>query len=299
MKGLVDLFGVGALMGHVEWDLAGTLLNGTVAAWAARLAVRQLTAASDQSSAHIAEYESALVRAKDTLSLQDAWREELTHDARNALAGLRAALHTLQRYDASLDAPTQERLRSAAMGQLGHLEDMIIRGPGRETVDFDIAEAIRPTIETRRASGLEVEVHDFSCEAHGHPADLATVVQNILVNAQRHAPGARVRVCVVPAGHKVHLYIADDGPGLSEDEAARVFERGSRGQDSAGSGLGLFVARSLMRQQGGDVELRGHFEGAVFVVTMPAAKGLSAGVAAVPHQWTADAGARVPLAAGR
>lgn len=253
------------------WSLSCVVLLAAVAALTARRALLDLDEATKRNTAQLEVVVAALSHSQAGMDAYQAWQEELVHDAKNALAGLRAALHTMQQYGDRIDSVTGERLRSAAIGEVGHLEEMIVRGGGRETTDFDIAEAINATVETRRAAGLDVEPHTFSCKAHGHPGDLATTVQNILVNSQVHARGAHVRICVVPAGQKVHVYIADDGPGLTDAQAAKVFERGSRRTTSPGSGLGLYVARSLMRQQGGDVELRAHFEGAVFVITLPAA----------------------------
>ena len=62
---------------------------------------------------------------------------------------------------------------------------------------------------------------------------------------------------------------ADDGPGLTSDEAARAFERGFRGRTSRGSGLGLHGARELMVEQGGDLALEPTTTGATFVMTLP------------------------------
>jgi two-component system OmpR family sensor kinase len=258
------------------WRLACVVLIAIVAVFTAHRALLDLDETTKWEHAQLEQARTALSQSQAGMNAYQAWQEELAHDVRNALAGLRAALHTLQQYEDQLDGVTAEQLRRAAMGEVGHLEDMIIRRPTRKPVDFDVVEAIRCTVETRRAAGLHIEMHDYSCKVHGHPGDLATAVQNVLVNSQQHAPGARVRICAVPAGERVHLYIADDGPGLTQEQATAIFERGSRGQASNGSGLGLFVARTLMRQQGGDVELRGHFRGAVFVLTLPAAKGVVA-----------------------
>jgi signal transduction histidine kinase len=68
----------------------------------------------------------------------------------------------------------------------------------------------------------------------------------------------------------VEIAVSDRGPGLSEAEAVRVFGRGERGTSSAGSGLGLYVSRTLMRKHGGEVELRGRVGGATFVIVLPA-----------------------------
>lgn len=261
-----------AVYPYQTWELIGALLVATVALITATRALNDLDEATTAGQDELRETAEELTQTRCRVDAQHAWREELTHDARNALAGLRAALQTLERYEGKLDPTALERLRAAAIGELGHLEHLIIRAAQDEPVDFDVMSAIKDAVETRRAAGLEVEVHEFSCLAHGRPGDLVTVVQNLLVNADQHGRGRKVRLCVVEASNRVELYVSDRGPGLSDAHAARLFERGARGEGSNGSGLGLFVSRTLMREQGGDLELRGHKGGAVFVVTLKPAK---------------------------
>ena len=75
----------------------------------------------------------------------------------------------------------------------------------------------------------------------------------------------------------MELIVSDRGPGLAEGQVATLFQRGARGPASRGSGLGLHVSRTLMRQQGGDLVLREHVDGATFAITLPLA---------VPLAWT-------------
>ena len=64
---------------------------------------------------------------------------------------------------------------------------------------------------------------------------------------------------------------------LSDGQLATLFQRGARGPGSQGSGLGLHVSRVLMRQLGGDVQLRRHHGGATFALVLPAPEHASAG----------------------
>ncbi|HET8604894.1 MAG TPA: ATP-binding protein, partial [Marmoricola sp.] len=69
------------------------------------------------------------------------------------------------------------------------------------------------------------------------------------------------------AGDHVEIQVADRGPGLAVEEDP--FARGVRGHSSNGSGLGLAVARTLMRQQGGDLLLHPCPTGAMFSARLP------------------------------
>jgi signal transduction histidine kinase len=71
----------------------------------------------------------------------------------------------------------------------------------------------------------------------------------------------------------VRLHVEDEGPGVPERLIDRLFERGTTGDPSAGEGLGLHVARELIRRQGGDLVLVPQDErGARFLFTLPAGR---------------------------
>ena len=82
------------------------------------------------------------------------------------------------------------------------------------------------------------------------PESARQVVDVLLDNALRHGAGA-TSVAVVADGVGVRLRVRDDGPGVPADRAERLFERGWSSRD--GNGVGLAVARELVRREGGDL----------------------------------------------
>jgi C4-dicarboxylate-specific signal transduction histidine kinase len=105
----------------------------------------------------------------------------------------------------------------------------------------------------------------FSCyfeerleHACGEPHALLHALGNLLANAldaveQRGEP-ARIQVRGMRASGFVELRVSDDGTGIAAEHRARLFEPGFTTHEE-GSGLGLFVAREVMRRSGGDVIL--------------------------------------------
>ena len=249
------------------WVVASAALVAVVAALTGHSALLDLDEATREERAKLETVSAALNTSQLGANQQNAWREELVHDARNALAGLKAALFTLEEYGGGLDAATKDRLRRAALGEVGHLEHLIIRDEREDTVDFELDPVLRTVVETRRAMGARIELEDCHLTAHGRPGDVATVLQNLLVNAQRHARSA-VTVSVQRVGDHVEVLVADEGPGMTVTQVATLFQRGSRGSDSGGSGLGLHVSHTLMQQQGGDLKLRSHSGGCVFAIVL-------------------------------
>jgi len=98
----------------------------------------------------------------------------------------------------------------------------------------------------------------------------------LVENAVRHTPqAASIQVSATRSDRHVELSVADTGPGLTEEEAAAVFDRFARGDRSrsrstGGSGLGLSIARSIVRAHGGDISVTTTpGGGATFRITLP------------------------------
>ncbi len=119
------------------------------------------------------------------------------------------------------------------------------------------------------APGVEIET-DADADR------LAQVVTNLVGNAIRATPsGGSVVVSVERTGATASISVTDTGEGLASEDLERVFERfyrvpGRRGGD--GSGIGLTIARRIMRAHGGDLIARseGPGRGSTFIATLPA-----------------------------
>jgi len=112
--------------------------------------------------------------------------------------------------------------------------------------------------------------------ASADPDQLDQVLWALLDNAVRYGGGA-VTVTVRPEAGERRLTatIADGGPGVAEGDRPAIFERyerGAAGSTTEGTGLGLYVSRSLCRAMGGDLRLEpaGPGRGAAFTISLPA-----------------------------
>ena len=99
-------------------------------------------------------------------------------------------------------------------------------------------------------------------QVQGDPERLTQAIVALIDNAQRHAGGADL-VELVQDGREAVLRVFDHGPGISETDAQRVFDRFFRIEGSAGdgSGLGLSVVRAVVRGHGGTIHVRTRPEG--------------------------------------
>jgi len=99
------------------------------------------------------------------------------------------------------------------------------------------------------------------------------VLLNLVGNAIRYSPrGSSVRIELGRIGDRVRIMVADDGPGLSDEQQALVFEKFERlgRSDDGGSGLGLYISRRIVRAMGGELSVESTpSEGACFIMELP------------------------------
>ena len=113
-------------------------------------------------------------------------------------------------------------------------------------------------------------------EVLGDAGRLRQVIDNLLANVRSHTPpGTAATVTITGLAGHVRLEVADQGPGLTPDEATHIFERfyrtdRSRARSSGGSGLGLSIVGAIVAAHGGAVWAgSGPRGGAVFTVDLP------------------------------
>jgi signal transduction histidine kinase len=101
---------------------------------------------------------------------------------------------------------------------------------------------------------------------------LGSVFRNLLTNAVEHNDGAIRKVTVAAAADAdtATVRVADNGPGIPDDRKDAIFEEGEKGLDSGGTGLGLYLAETLVDRYGGDIRVGDNDpNGAVFTVELP------------------------------
>jgi signal transduction histidine kinase len=99
------------------------------------------------------------------------------------------------------------------------------------------------------------------------------VITNLLANALKYAPRSRVEIRVEGDEGHARVMVHDQGPGIAEEDQARIFrpfERASADPAVGGFGLGLFIVREIVEAHGGALSLRSvPGRGSTFVVELP------------------------------
>lgn len=203
--------------------------------------------------------------------------EERAHEARSALAAIEGATRTLEHYREQLPPETRESLSAAVRGEIRRMQRLVSPSPAapERRVAFSVVGVVGPLVATERSRGTDVGLHvPAEVSAHGDPGVLAEVLQTLFDNARRYAAGTRLTVSVAADGGRCVIDVADRGPGVSPHQRRAIFGRGVRGDASTaapGSGLGLYVARRLLHEDGGDLWVEDAGPGAVFRVALAGA----------------------------
>lgn len=216
----------------------------------------------------------------------------VSHDIGTAVSAILVSTKALgKRLDGDASADLIDNVRDAAR-QVGRLVSDLLdverleRGslsvrPGPVPVD-DVVRRAREIVGTTAAARdvvIAVETDSAPAMIHADGDRVVQILCNILGNAVKYSPDAgRVELRVSEdsrvAGH-VLFRVTDTGPGIPAEDLPRVFEPFWRGSDRrpGGAGLGLAIARGLVRAHGGDIDVESRpGAGATVRFTLPAAE---------------------------
>ena len=235
-----------------------------------------------------------LARAFNAMSAElaevDRQRRDLvanvSHELRTPLSALQARLENVADGVEPADAETVQTML-AQVRRLGRLVEQLLdlsRLEAQETPfaaePFAVAGVLEDVAREARLNapeGVELRV-DASGRlvASGDAERVHQVVMNLVENAVRVSPRPGTVLLVARrAGESVRIDVVDEGPGIPEEESARVFERfyrADRARSGGGAGLGLAIARWIVDLHGGSIRAeRATPHGCRMVVELPGA----------------------------
>ena len=197
----------------------------------------------------------------------------LSHDLRTPLALIRLRTEALE--------PSEERAKLLA--SISDMEAFVAAtlGLARQAFDMeerqsiDLGALLQAVCDDLSDTGGDVAFTDLvgQTRVSGQPVALRRAFSNLIENSIRY--GGRVRVSLESTHGLASVYIEDDGPGIPESELQKVFEpfyRGdrSRSSDTEGTGLGLSLAKTIIQNHGGGIELINRRPGGLLArVTLP------------------------------
>ncbi|WP_086563369.1 sensor histidine kinase [Streptomyces africanus] len=218
---------------------------------------------------------------EDVLEQQRAFVADASHQLRNPLAALLLRIELL-----SFELPegNQEIASVQSEGKrLAQVLDDLLDLALAEHTDADLkitdigelaAERVAAWSPTAEAKGVHLVSDCPPTTAWADPVALSSALDGIIDNALKFTPeGRTVEVTVAREGDTSTVVVTDEGPGLTDEELARVgdrFWRSSRHQNIKGSGLGLSISRALLAAGGGSIAYDHHEpHGLKVTVTVP------------------------------
>jgi two-component system OmpR family sensor kinase len=230
------------------------------------------------------ETEAQLRRSEERLRQFVA---DASHELRTPVAAVAAYAELFERGAASRPEDLRRvlsgiRQETARMARL--VEDLLLlarldEGRPLERAPVELVGLAADAVEAARAVGpawpVDLEATE-PVEVMGDAGRLRQVLDNLLANVRAHTPeGTRATVRVSTDGLWAVVEVADNGPGLTPEQEARVFERfyradPSRSRANGGAGLGLAIVAALVQAHGGTVGVdAAPGRGATFTVRLP------------------------------
>jgi len=238
-----------------------------------------------------------LGQIESSFSAREAGERRLRRFVADAGHELRTPLTSIRGYAELFrqGAISEPEAQTRAMGRIeseaermGHLVDDLLllarldQQRPLEHTPVDLGAIARDAVTDARVRDpgrpITLDVPDDQVTVTGDPDRLRQVMDNLLGNALVHtAPGTPVHLSLAPTtdGH-IDLAVADEGPGLTAEQAARVFERfyrvdSARSRSNGGSGLGLSIVEAVVTAHAGTVRCASEpGVGTTFTITLPA-----------------------------
>jgi two-component system OmpR family sensor kinase len=214
---------------------------------------------------------------------------DASHELRTPLTAIRGFAELHRQGAVAGDEDTKQLLariegESVRMGSL--VEDLLLlarldQAREMERLPVDIAKVTRDAVASAQVAGadhpitLSGDLNELYTLGDRHR--IHQVVANLLANARTHTPaGTAIAVSIAQSGDGVRIAISDNGPGLSEEDQKRIFERFYRADssrvrnDGEGSGLGLSIVDAVMKAHGGSVSVASEVgKGSTFTLFFP------------------------------
>jgi len=261
--------------------IAGGDLSARLPAAKPDTEVGRLTTALNTMLARIEESFEARVNSESKLRRFVA---DASHELRTPLTAIRGFAELHRQGAVVGEAKTKElvgRIEKESIRMSTLVEDLLLlarldqsREMAQEPVDLNTL--LTEAVASAKAAGpnhfIELSLPSAEVFVLGDSQRIHQVVANLLANARTHTPDdSRIKVALDQGIAETIISVSDNGPGLSEDDQERIFERFFRADPSRartsgeGSGLGLSIVDAVMQAHGGYVSVQSKLgEGATF-----------------------------------
>ena len=223
-------------------------------------------------AATIAAFNGLQLRVTAMLDEKDRMLGALAHDLRTPLAALRVRIESVE------DDTDRARMIDTVTEMNRTLDDILslarLGRSSEQPTETDLAALVDAVVEDFRDLGADVRFDEAErLPIRLRPSLMRRAVRNLLENAVKYGGSAAVHL--EPGARSVAIVVTDRGPGIPPDRLDDVFDaftrlETSRNRDTGGIGLGLALARAIVREGGGDITLANRAGGGLAAtITLP------------------------------
>jgi signal transduction histidine kinase len=231
---------------------------------------------------------ATLEAQRELARMQDEFISTISHELRTPLGFIKGYVTTLMREDAQWDAGARSeflRIIDEEADRLRELIDNLLDSSRLETGTLGmtreptrVGPLIRDTTYRTQSAypdmPLSLEIPDDLPVLHVDSTRISQVLDNLLSNAQKYAPGAPVTLRVGLEPDRLRIDVHDQGPGIPGEHLPHLFQRFYRVPDSQrsvrGTGLGLYICRKIVEAHGGEIGVESKAgTGTRFFFTLP------------------------------
>jgi len=237
--------------------------------------------------------------------LRRAFAADVAHELRTPLAILRTQMEGIQDGVVEPSSPALASLLEETLRLSRLVADLELLASA-DAAGFSLVRQpveLRPLLEGAaqefagpyEAEDVALRTDLSNVRVEVDPTRIRQVATNLLSNALKFTPsGGEVVLALRVEADRAIIRVSDTGPGIPADEVTHVFDRFFRGRDvrAGGSGIGLTVARELVRAHGGDIQITSEpAQGTTFTVSLPMASSKERSPFTAPSHLPASVGA--------
>jgi signal transduction histidine kinase len=219
----------------------------------------------------MSEFEEKVKTQSSVSRLQENFINTISHELRNPLGFIKGYTTTLLREDTQWDVTTQTDFLKIIDRETNHLQELIDNlldssrlQSGQMKFDTQLVRMdalIRDEVSRAQINHPDLVVHtDFDPGIQpikGDPNRLAQVVDNLLGNSIKYAPGAEIFITIKQTRNQLVVDYRDSGAGIAEKYLPQIFTRFFRDPDQSikvhGSGLGLSICKEIIERHSGEI----------------------------------------------